>query len=69
MLALLYVLCVLCGDPLRARRGLRVPAIRRIVPHIDPPLDLTVIPFRYRVAANGTVTVAQSKCRRACHRG
>jgi hypothetical protein len=27
----------------------RVPAIRRQLPSSPPPLDLTVIPFRYRV--------------------
>jgi hypothetical protein len=35
---------------------IRVPAIRRVVERIEPPLDLTVIPFRYRVAADGTVS-------------
>ncbi|HWS72329.1 MAG TPA: hypothetical protein VN605_09450 [Thermoanaerobaculia bacterium] len=28
---------------------LRVPVRRRIMPRITPPLDLAVIPFRYRV--------------------
>jgi hypothetical protein len=27
---------------------LRVPVIRRVMPRITPPLDLSVIPFRYR---------------------
>ncbi|MCU1348428.1 MAG: hypothetical protein JWO56_1458 [Acidobacteria bacterium] len=31
---------------------LRVPAVRRIMPRITPPLDLSVIPFRYRVFAH-----------------
>jgi hypothetical protein len=29
---------------------IRVPAIRRTVERIEPPLDLTVIPFRYRLS-------------------
>lgn len=33
--------------------ALRVPAIRRIVDRIEPPLDLRVMPFRYRVTATG----------------
>jgi hypothetical protein len=28
---------------------LRVPVRRRVMPRVTPPLDLTVIPFRYRV--------------------
>lgn len=32
---------------------LRVPAIRRIVDRIEPPLDLHVFPFRYRVTPDG----------------
>ena len=31
---------------------LRVPVRRRIMPRITPPLDLAVIPFRYRVGPN-----------------
>ncbi|MEO8034946.1 MAG: hypothetical protein ABI837_10995 [Acidobacteriota bacterium] len=27
----------------------RVPSVRRIIPRVAPPLDLSVIPFRYRV--------------------
>jgi len=38
-------------DPLE----LRVPAIRRVADHIEPPLDLRVIPFRYRVNRDGKV--------------
>jgi len=34
---------------------IRVPAIRRLVDRIEPPLDLHVIPFRYRVRADGSV--------------
>ncbi|HEY8182095.1 MAG TPA: hypothetical protein VII32_07625 [Thermoanaerobaculia bacterium] len=41
---------------------IRVPAIRRLVDRIEPPLDLHVIPFRYRVAADGEVTVVRSSC-------
>lgn len=39
----------------------RVPAIRRVVPRITPPLDLTVIPFRYRESADGFEPV-RPKC-------
>jgi hypothetical protein len=28
-----------------------VPARRRVMPRVTPPLDLTVIPFRYRVSS------------------
>jgi len=41
---------------------LRVPVIRRVMPRITPPLDLTVIPFRYRVTADGIEPV-RPKCR------
>jgi hypothetical protein len=51
-------------DPLE----IRVTAIRRVVEHIEPPLNLAVIPFRYRILASGRVTVIRSKCGRACHR-
>jgi hypothetical protein len=36
---------------------IRVPAIRRVVDRIEPPLDLNVIPFRYRITASGIVAV------------
>jgi hypothetical protein len=42
---------------------IRVVAIRREVERIEPPLDLRVIPFRYRVAANGEVTPVKRRCR------
>jgi len=41
---------------------LRVPVIRRIMPRVTPPLDLTVIPFRYRVTADRIEAVRPS-----CH--
>jgi hypothetical protein len=44
---------------------LRVPPIRRIVRNIDPPLDLSVIPFRYRVSERGIEVVKPKKCRHA----
>src|SRR2546430_4956703 len=34
---------------------IRVPAIRRVVDRIEPPLDLRVIPFRYRVSLDGRI--------------
>jgi len=40
---------------------LRVPVVRRVMPRITPPLDLTVIPFRYRVTDDGVVAV-RPKC-------
>jgi hypothetical protein len=39
----------------------RVPVVRRVMPHITPPLDLTVIPFRYRISEDG-VEVVRPKC-------
>jgi len=42
---------------------LRVTPVRRVVDRIEPPLDLHVIPFRYRVATNGDITPVK----RACH--
>jgi len=39
----------------------RVPVVRRVMPRITPPLDLTVIPFRYRVTENG-IEAVRSKC-------
>lgn len=41
---------------------IRVPAIRRVVDRIEPPLNLQVIPFRYRVAADGTITAVRRRC-------
>jgi hypothetical protein len=41
---------------------IQVPAIRRVVDRIEPPLDLNVIPFRYRVTAGGTVEPLRRKC-------
>ncbi|MEA2339173.1 MAG: hypothetical protein QOE82_3180 [Thermoanaerobaculia bacterium] len=41
---------------------LRVPAIRRVMPRITPPLELAVIPFRYRVTDDGIEPV-RPKCR------
>ena len=40
---------------------LRVPVIRRVMPQITPPLDLAVIPFRYRVTGE-TVEAVRAKC-------
>lgn len=45
----------------------RVPAIRRTMPRITPPLDLAVIPFRYRVAADH-VEAVRPKCHHARRR-
>lgn len=42
---------------------IRVPAIRRVVDRIEPPLNLRVIPFRYRVSADGTIDPIAPKCR------
>ncbi|MEA2235806.1 MAG: hypothetical protein QOC81_530 [Thermoanaerobaculia bacterium] len=39
------------GDPL----ALRVPAIRRVMPRVTPPLDLDAPYFRYRIARDGGV--------------
>ena len=41
----------------------RVPAIRRVVERIEPPLDLHVIPFRYRVRSDGAAIALRSPCR------
>jgi hypothetical protein len=40
---------------------LRVPVVRRVMPRITPPLDLTVIPFRYRVTEDG-IEAVRPKC-------
>ena len=42
---------------------IRVPAIRRVVDGIEPPLNLRVIPFRYRVARDGRISAVRHKCR------
>jgi len=39
----------------------RVPVVRRVMPRITPPLDLSVIPFRYRVTGDG-VEAVRPKC-------
>jgi hypothetical protein len=39
----------------------RVPVVRRVMPRITPPLDLSVIPFRYRITEDG-VEVVRPKC-------
>ena len=44
-------------EPPPALLELRVPAIRRTVQNIAPPLDLTALVFRYRETANGIVPV------------
>jgi len=41
----------------------RVPAIRRVIDRIEPPLNLRVIPFRYRVRCNGTIATVKRSCR------
>ena len=41
---------------------IRVPAIRRVVDRIEPPLDLRVIPFRYRVT-EGVIKPVRPNCR------
>jgi hypothetical protein len=40
---------------------LRVPALRRVMPRITPPLDLAVIPFRYRVSGK-RVEAVRPRC-------
>jgi len=45
-----------------------VPAIRRVVARITPPLDLRVMPFRYRVTRDGDVEAVRAKCRHARRR-
>ncbi|MBV9496486.1 MAG: hypothetical protein JOZ54_19725 [Acidobacteria bacterium] len=54
-------------EPAPALLELRVPAIRRTVQNIAPPLDLTALVFRYRVTADGIEPVNpvhSSSCRR-----
>jgi hypothetical protein len=41
---------------------LRVPVIRRVMPRITPPLELAVIPFRYRVEADTTSAIRPREC-------
>ena len=41
---------------------IHVPAIRRVADRIEPPLDLHVIPFRYRLAVDGTITAVRPRC-------
>jgi hypothetical protein len=45
------------AEPPPALLELRVPAIRRSVQNISPPLDLTALVFRYRETADGIVPV------------
>jgi hypothetical protein len=42
---------------------LRVTPVRRVVDRIEPPLDLNVIPFRYRVSADGDIAPVKHACR------
>ena len=42
---------------------IRVTPVRRVVDRIEPPLDLRVNPFRYRVAASGEITPIRPACR------
>ena len=46
---------------------IRVPAIRRVVDRIEPPLDLNVNPFRYRVDADGAITAVKRHCAHTRH--
>ncbi len=46
-------------DPFAVRA---VPSIRRVVDGIEPPLDLKVIPFRYRLRADGTAAPVRPTC-------
>jgi hypothetical protein len=41
---------------------IRVPAIRRVVDRIEPPLDLNVIPFRYRITSDGAIVAVRPRC-------
>lgn len=43
---------------------IRVAAIRRVLPAIVPPLELRVVPFRYRVTATSVEPVTP-KCHHA----
>ncbi|HJT17503.1 MAG TPA: hypothetical protein VJ853_08955 [Thermoanaerobaculia bacterium] len=42
---------------------IRVTPIRLIVDRIEPPLDLNVIPFRYRVSPDGEIAPVKHSCR------
>ena len=42
---------------------IRVTPVRRVVDRIEPPLDLHVIPFRYRVASSGEIRPIKPACR------
>lgn len=42
---------------------LRVTPIRRVVDGIEPPLDLRVIPFRYRINVDGAATPVKNRCK------
>ena len=46
---------------------IRVPAIRRVVDRIEPPLDLNVIPFRYRVSVEGLIEPRKPTCHHPGH--
>jgi hypothetical protein len=46
---------------------IRVPVVRRVMPRITPPLDLTVIPFRYCVTEEG-IEAVRPKCAHARRR-
>lgn len=35
--------------------------IRRVLPHVTPPLDLSVIPFRYRLR-DGRIETVRPRC-------
>ena len=48
---------------------IRVPAIRRVVDRIEPPLNLNVIPFRYCVSVEGFIEPLRPRCRHAHRRG
>jgi len=45
-----------------------VPAIRRLAARITPPLDLRVMPFRYRIDRHGSIEAVRPKCRHARRR-
>jgi hypothetical protein len=47
---------------------IHVAPIRRVVEGIEPPLDLNVIPFRYRVRADGVIEAVRTRCRHARRR-
>ncbi|HUJ12699.1 MAG TPA: hypothetical protein VL284_02830 [Thermoanaerobaculia bacterium] len=47
---------------------IRVAPVRRVVDRIEPPLDLRVIPFRYRVTEAGAILPIRPACRHSRHR-